>query len=163
MISVDPGTKVSAAARWADGELQSVWWAPIPIDSGNLVIEVPVLRPYGKADPQDILDLMRVVEKWAGQAGRIVEIKPETWKGQTPKPIHHRRILEALTPVEREVFAMACGHTVEDIRAYVRRACETLARLGVVARYSRKSHNLFDAVGIGLWYLGRTSRAGVKL
>lgn len=161
MISVDPGVKISAMAGWFDGVLVTVGWRP-PVSARDLVIEVPVIRPRRKGDSQDILDLMRVVERWASKAVNVVEVKPEIWKGQTPKPIHHRRLFEALTPTERAVLADASGRTVEDVRGYITKACQILARTGVVARYSRKDHNLFDAVGIGLWYLGRTDRTGTR-
>jgi len=59
---------------------------------------------------------------------------PATWKGQLKKHVCHARIDLALTPGERKIIPKLA-------KTYL--------------------HNMLDAVGIGLWYLGRLPKSGV--
>lgn len=100
----------------------------------RLVIECPYIYPKaGKANPNDMITLARKV-------GRIEErfdhvpikqvVFPRTWKGTVPKEIHNRRVIAKLDAREVETLhAVKCTE--------------------------KKLHNVIDAVGLGLWALGR--------
>ncbi len=60
---------------------------------------------------------------------RIRRIRPWGWKGNVPKAVHHARLIEALAASERALV-------------------EALPR----------NRDALDAVGLGLWHLGRTGR-----
>ena len=79
----------------------------------------------GKIDPQDLIDVNLV----AGALG-TQWVFPHIWKGSVPKAIHQRRIRSKLLDSEIRVLDK----------------CE------VAESYL---HNTVDAVGIGLWALGR--------
>lgn len=85
---------------------------------------------------------------------------PRVWKGQIKKPQHHRRIWSVLSPAERAVFSRECGYSEADIERKIEEACQRLAVTRKVTGYAWEAHNLFDAVGIGLWRLKRTGVAG---
>jgi hypothetical protein len=99
-------------------------------------IESQVIYPHSKADPNDILTLAREAGRVAGScaaAGATVRwVKPAEWKGQLPKDVCHRRVRALLTDEERAILTRDCR--------------------GMPAS---KRHNVLDAVGIGLWALGR--------
>lgn len=103
----------------------------------NIVIEKPQVyrAAQSKGDPNDLITLaIRVGEYkefFQHRADRVDLVTPAVWKGQVPKPVHHRRIDSKLTTEERMVVGMA-------------KVSEA------------KKHNVWDAVGLGLFYLGRT-------
>jgi len=98
----------------------------------GLVLEVPRVYPGPRAnDPNDLIDLALVDGLIAGEF--TVPLKtyyPSDWKGQVPKKIMTERIKKTLDEVE-------------------------LLR---VDRIGALDHNTFDAVGIGLHYLGRLNK-----
>lgn len=110
-------------------------WLP----AGTLVIEVPqVYRgAQQKGDPDDLLQLVGV-EGWLGgllMPARVVGYRPREWKGQIPKDVHNRRVEKALETYELAQFA-GCP-------AYLK-------------------HNVLDAVGLGLFHLGRLVGQGIR-
>jgi hypothetical protein len=105
----------------------------------RVVIERPMIYPGGrqKARPADIIALAVRAGEWGGKVaaftGSVPEyVEPARWKGQVPKDIHHARILAKLSPEEQAVL--------------------TSAGNGVAPS---KRHNIVDAVGIGLFAVGR--------
>jgi hypothetical protein len=80
-------------------------------------------------------------------------LKPEEWKAQLPKPVHHARLWESLTDRERRMFP---ADTEERIRIGVQRGRYTNSK-------GNEVHNLLDATGIGLFCEGRTGRGGVVI
>lgn len=96
------------------------------------LIEKPVIYPTNsKGDPNDLITLairageiggLFLTERWAP----VQYIRPQQWKGQTPKTINHKRTLNKLTMAE-------------------------IQRLPKIPK--SKAHNMLDAVGIGLWWL----------
>lgn len=97
----------------------------------SLVIEKP--RVYRerqwKGDPNDLIDVALVAGA-AGTLGRFHKfVHPDVWKGSVPKHIHTKRVLARLDRNELEL--------VQAIRP------------------KSLQHNAIDAVGIGLWTLGR--------
>lgn len=104
--------------------------------SGDMVlIEVPRHYPHReKGDVNDLLDLsLRAGElkAWAeGQKAKVELVWPRTWKGSAPKEIHNQRVLRALKAFELKLLPKS-------------------------PRAKKHDHNMLDAVGLGLWKLGR--------
>lgn len=98
-----------------------------------LVVEKPQVYRAGqqKGDQEDIIDTAVRAGIIVGKAVSVGELwtpMPREWKGQTPKPIHNRRVLETLTETER---------------------------VRVPKLTKEKLHNCLDACGLGLVKLGR--------
>lgn len=155
MIAIDPGAscgwahfddevesdpklvELSACGLW-DLDSRTILATPVSWDCSHLVIEDQVIYPKSKADPNDIVEL-------AKQAGRVRDrcrhfhgftwVEPRTWKGTLAKDTMSVRILEALNVSERRVYFTAADKVPEGVR-----------------------HNIIDAIGIGLWKLGRLGR-----
>jgi hypothetical protein len=114
-----------------DGELFVAWTCD------EAVIELPQVYPRSKPDPNDLIVL-------AASAGRAREaigwsksrfVLPREWKGTLNGDAMAVRIVEALSEDERRVYFAA------------------------VDKIPEGSHdNVADAVGIGLWKLGRLGR-----
>lgn len=135
MITIDPGVHKSAFAWWTSlGQLSTVAYYKLEDPSvglmvGRPIIEVPQVYQgrAQKGDPNDLITLaVEVGRIGACFIGGFELIRPRTWKGTVKKEIMTKRILSKLTPTEMDV-------------------------LGVL----RQNHNVVDAVGIGLWKLGR--------
>lgn len=139
MIYVDPGVHACGVAYFSD----KLHWARYirvedlseQIMGGQpLVIEMPRIYPGSgqqKGDLNDLLDLAAIVGYCEGLNGLRFppprRVFPAQWKGQVPKKIMTARILKHLTPYE----------------------------LDKIERVGAKDHNTIDAIGIGLWDLGR--------
>lgn len=96
-----------------------------------LVVEIP--QVYGRNSMVDENDLIAVAVTAGVFIGSIickelVTVRPAKWKGQVPKSIHNERVLAKLSADERDLLL--------DIP-------------------KSKLHNAIDAIGIGLWHLGR--------
>lgn len=106
-------------------------------DCSEAVIEKPQTYPMSPVDANDLITLGILVGEWKEylhRHGADVELAlPRTWKGTVPKDIHHRRVLARLTAEEK-------------------------TRLPKRPRAKNYDHNMLDAVGLGLWKLGRTTR-----
>lgn len=165
--AIDPGIANYYLAAFGDDRLAVVGRFPYPEPGSSaplaadklvdvLVVEDQVILPNGKH--RNLLALKERAEslRWIYAAARQqVKVKPNDWKGSTPKPISHRRIWRELSPGERVCFARAYGVRVDAIGAKIHDACARLARTGKVTKYSWDANNWLDAVGIGLWYLRR--------
>ena len=95
-------------------------------------------------------------------------MRPREWKGSLAKWIHHRRIWNALDEREQRIAADAMRHDPDTVREKIEGACRRWAtgqvtKAGIVKGYAWKAHNTLDAIGIGLWELGRTDRGGRAL
>lgn len=85
--------------------------------------------PRQKGDQNDLIDLA-VLEGMilgATNPAGIVLVSARTWKGNVPKDIMGKRILAALSEAER----------------------------AQIEGKGKRMHNALDAIGIGLWALGR--------
>lgn len=93
---------------------------------------------------------------FAGSLGcRATPIAPSTWKGSVPKPVAHGRMWTLLTDPERTLLG---GDAT-------RIAIEKAKRKGALDRWGKEgaryypsawlTHNLLDAVGLGMWRLRR--------
>lgn len=104
---------------------------------GQLVIEIPQVyrASKSKGDPNDLIKVAVQAGQWIERArlygASVYRQLPQEWKGQVPKETHHKRILAVLNPTE-------------------------LARLPKLPKSD--AHNMLDAIGLGLFHLGRISR-----
>jgi hypothetical protein len=172
-LFIDPGVEHLAGAWFQGPTLWQVGFYPREamlagsyFNLHGLVIEKPTVYPgSSEKDPNDLIDLAGAayfaegaIRARGGPPAHYV--KPFDWKGQLKKPQHHARIWSVLANDEREAFGRDAGHSIDFVEKKIDRACELLAQTGKVKNYSWAAHNLLDAVGLGLWYLGRTGRAG---
>jgi hypothetical protein len=137
VICIDPGVKACGLAKFVGDRLVYTCYAPREdIRTCNpwldeLIIEMPRIYPGSgqqKGDLNDLLDLAAVVGFLEGVlGGRTTRVFPAQWKGQVPKKIMTARILGKLSVEERNTIVSA----------------------------GSKTHNIVDAIGIGLWKLGR--------
>ncbi len=98
----------------------------------NKCLEVVMEKPENyignnkKKSLQGLFDLCSMVDQYIGVHKFY---HPKAWKGQVPKPAHHRRLQRVLSESELLLWSTA-------------------------------DHNAKDAIGIGLYHLGRTKRGG---
>lgn len=102
---------------------------PSPELFADVLIEVPEYQRGRRVNPNDLITLALRVGRIQGRvlaAGGTVElVTPSSWKGNVPKRIHNARTLARLTPEERVIVP------------------------------ANARHDVIDAIGIGLWRLGR--------
>ena len=108
----------------------------------TLVGERQVIYPGAKGlktNPNDLLDVAMCAGSFYGglleelRVYRVRLVEPAQWKAQVPKDICRARIEKLLSEEERK----------------------SISRGG-------EMHNVFDAIGIGLFWLGRAGRGMVK-
>ena len=140
ILSIDPGAEYYAYAEWYDGRLKGA--GLLGIDTPFALIGFPVVviekprvydrsaRDKAAAKGGSVVDLAIAVGRLVERAPYAVElVLPETWKGQTPKRVHHPRILASLTSGERSLLE---GMRKKDLG------------------------HVLDAIGIGLYHLNKT-------
>jgi hypothetical protein len=97
----------------------------------DVVIEIPrIYLGKGKGDLNDLIDLAVLAGGLSTLGTSAYFVTPSEWKGQTPKDVMAVRVRAKLTPQELALF----------------NACDCPASL---------RHNVLDAIGIGLWKIGR--------
>jgi hypothetical protein len=178
LLAIDPGVAPLAWAHFEAGALTACGFMPREaFAAGNwhdlhaLVIEKPRIYPKASGkDPNDLIDLAGAAYFAEGAihargGPRAQYVYPGDWKGQVSKPVHHSRIWSVLALAEQRVFERDAGMLAEDIEAKINRAIDLLARGirnkdGSPKEYAWRTHNLLDAVGLGLWYLGRVGLGG---
>lgn len=147
LITIDPGNTTGWAA-FSDGVLVHAGVdkkadlfggqgtllgcrSPAPT---TILIELPRWYPRDQVDTNDLIDLAVLVGEakrfYEVQGCRVELVSPRTWKGTVPKKIHNQRVLGCLTP--------------EEVAVMPRRP-----------RAKDHDNNMVDAVGMGLWKLGR--------
>lgn len=144
LVALDPGVKNLAWAQFGAGALTRCGLSR----EGSAVChahalaslscpDVLVLEQMAPRDLPNAADLIAVSHTGAYVAGAlrpVVLLYPtaKEWKGSVPKRIHHDRLAAKLSPAERAVIA------------------EVAVRVpaGLL-------HNVWDAVGLGLWGLRR--------
>lgn len=142
VIAIDPG-KDAGIAFFKDGFLYSTDLhnglgdyrvAEVSFQLGHVVCEIPQVYRGSRVSTQSLTTL-------AFRAGYLVGlmrpskqhlVKPAQWKGQIPKDIHHEQILRQLETPELLVLDQCLQNIPKS-----------------------KHHNVYDAVGLGLWYLQR--------
>jgi hypothetical protein len=144
LLAIDPG-KVSGFAFFSSdkrlmacglGDPSTYRWH-VPSAFSKVVIEQPRIYPGGRTkNPNDVLSVAVNAGEWGGrysfQGCEVQYVTPSGWKGQTKKEIQHARDWARLGEDEQEVVSRSLK--------------------GVPAS---KRHNALDAVGIGLWAVGR--------
>src|SRR5262245_29015263 len=135
MITIDPGVHGSGIAWWSNGHLVQISYhtvLPPQVDYHNIVIEIPqvYLGSKSKGNPNDLIRLAYAAGCLVGDRLGVETVWPRQWKGTIKKEAMLRRILSKLTPFE-------------------------LGMLQGLGLPPSKEHNVTDAVGIGLWKLGR--------
>lgn len=158
LIAIDPGKRVCGVSVWGCEPHQTqLLYACSIRPKGNLVnlpsqvedLWMSFVDGYGEAAPQFVFEVPRYYTKkrttFRGvdalfevldtfhRHGILVKdyVYPSQWKGNVPKKVHMRRIEKALTAEE-----MDCVDP-------------------------DGTHDMWDAIGIGLYATGRTSRAGI--
>ena len=136
ILSIDPGED-TGWAQSLHGRIVACGLNRPPFTRGTdrVVIEQPEYRPHSRVDPNGLITLAIRVGRAAERAviigvDLVDLVKPSTWKGSVPKPIHNARVRAALDPAEQAILA----------------ACKCPAG---------KLNNVIDAIGLNLWALGR--------
>ena len=138
-------TGVSALTTDLRNQFVARVWTPLhargvnlSIDSVDSAAEYMEWHPSAeKSNPTDLIQVATIAGVLAGVVGREVRfIPPSLWKGNVPKSVMHERQRRVLKPSE-------------------------LSLVNTVGRMSGESfHNAMDALGIGLFALGRMRRGG---
>lgn len=150
-VSIDPGKHVCGWALWSDRDLAAcgLWGPrvgdlilPPPLDVQVQAVYLEAMEIRGtksKTPPADLLAVEGAGHLFAGllRPRRLVTWTATAWKGSVPKETHHVRIRHALEPAETAILDRA-----------IKAAPRTNAK------------EILDAVGIGLYGLGRTHRGG---
>lgn len=147
LITIDPGNKTGWAAFSGTSLVEArviskddlfhgdshAGWA-IPGWMGSLPLVLIELPQHVKVPVMDLITLAVNVgeyKRFYASQGCVVGTEwPTTWKHSVPKKIHNRRVLAALAPAE-------------------------VAILPKRPRAKDHDNNMLDAVGLGLWKLGR--------
>ncbi len=170
-LSIDPGVRSMAIAKWTVGghELVEAWNEPDPTSGDGIMSELlerwgsPSVRLVNrlqahatpdsivgerqvvypgakglKTNPNDLLDLAMCAGAFYGALcvdlrASLRLVEPAEWKAQVPKEITRERIKAILTPQE-------------------------VSRI----RKGGEMHNVWDAIGIGLFACGRAKRGMVR-
>jgi hypothetical protein len=159
IVSIDPGIRATGVGVFLDQQLVDSGYIRNPLEAGLgaveafymareidkwlcmhgqpiidvLVLEWPQVYQVSKGDPNDLLPLSGVdaalVTKLWHPSLVVRQYLPREWKGQAPKEVMCERIKSRLTPPELDRVFDAGALT----------------------------HNVLDAIGLGLHYLGRLS------
>lgn len=153
LLAIDPGQRKSranlgwalfsndrladATVEWSSEDLMVPGYYPFHAENTPriAVIEAPRWYPREhRVDTNDLLDLSVLVGElkrhFAEREANVELVYPRTWKGTVPKDIHNKRVLAALSADELKLLPKR-------------------------PRARDYDHNVLDAVGIGLWKLGR--------
>lgn len=87
-----------------------------------------------KIDINDLLDVQTVAAMVAASNSGVESVYPPVWKGNVKKEVMTTRIRKALSSMEAEL--------IEEYRTWPKSL----------------DHNVYDAIGIGLWKLGRLNK-----
>ncbi len=146
LIAIDPGAHAVGWASFESGELRKCGMADRErvldglfsrVPSVNAVIEQPQIyeQRAQKGDPNDLISVALTAgfvecALVFGGASEVQYVWPRKWKGGVKKNLHNARVLAQLEADE----------------------LQALKQCGV---FASKRHNVIDAIGIGLWRLGR--------
>lgn len=140
VVAIDPG-KDAGIAVFCDGKLFRAALTTPDTDEivaswmgGHVVCEMPQTYKGSRVSIQSLLTLSFRAGKLVGMLHeeQYCLVKPAQWKGQIPKDVHHEQILRQLEVGERLLLDQCLQNIPKS-----------------------KHHNVYDAVGLGLWYLQR--------
>lgn len=158
MLCVDPGLRGCGVAEFNEHELLRAAYVKNPVEFGRgyvahngmggavagwchkasvALIEHPVIYPGSaqqKGDLNDLLDVVAVGASVASHYSKPITVFPSDWKGNVPKDVMTERIRRAITDEERSRIEKCPANLM---------------------------HNVLDAIGIGLWKLGRINKRGI--
>lgn len=154
LVAVDPGKNMLGLSFWDRGVLRWAGWSPVdaaPLpnvrsnarEAVRVIFERPRARrpedtPGGTAGYQALIDITFAGALYAGRVGALVAtVYPDEWKGGTSKAatkvyVVEQRVKGILSPEEWERIEWPSANS--------------------------KRHNVADAVGLGLFALGRCGR-----
>jgi len=139
LASIDPGVQRCYVACW-DASLLVKLVDVLP-EAQTIVAEKPQIYPgIPRTPPNDLVTLALMLGRFTGNI-KVEYVLPHTWKGQIKKPVSHNRIWDTLFTAERKILPPL---TYERIQQGLEGGA-----------YKWEGHNFLDAVGIGLWKLGR--------
>ena len=152
LACLDPGLRSVGVSIWERGELAGAYLVgPVPRveDIGqqattlaaavreiahltHVLVECPRVYPGGRTrNPNDLLDLSVVVGALCASAADCLTVEPRAWKGARDGDAFIAGCVQpSLTPAE-------------------------LRRVELRGVAAGLRHNIWDAVGLGLWYFGR--------
>ncbi len=155
LLAIDPGENTGWALFDSARRLFACGLGtPDPVPMGSLddvVIECEQLRGRSEKNPNSILLMARNAGEWFGRYADIAPvryIRVVDWKGSTPKDIDHRRTFAKLSPSELKQLLIGC----KDLSP---RSAAIDAAIRVGLTKADKRGNVLDAIGIGLWGVGR--------
>ena len=127
--------------RWGSPSVRLVNRLQRPANLDRIVGERQVVYPGArglKTDANDLLDLAMCAGAFYGalcveMRSNLTLVEPAEWKAQVPKDVTRRRIEGFLTDAEKAVI-----------------------------KKGGEMHNVYDAIGIGLFALGRAKKGMVK-
>ena len=162
-VAIDPGLRGCGVAWFRDGRLKVASYVEsrartargadcfvamadavyerrryLGCEHTHTIIELPQVyqSKHQKGDQDDIIQLAGVVGAICQTSGDDVQtVRPREWKGTIAKEVMTRRIDSRLDDAEKAA---------------------------IVRKSAALDHNTLDAVGIGLWYLGRLNGSADK-
>lgn len=146
LLAIDPGVDTGWATfngerRLTGCGLSRAGANPPPLEGlSRVTIECPALRPRGEKNPNAILKVARSAGEWAGRCypAEVVYVTPNQWKGTLPKSVSHARMWAKLDEKEKSIVDKAFK--------------QAPGRNGLAPGLR---HNVLDAIGIGLFSVGR--------
>jgi len=153
-VAIDPGLRGSGVAIFINGQLQSAYYVEVDemrergpnvwrqsgaavvasLTAANtnvttLVLECPQVYPEHRSRSDDLIQLAGVVGSIATAvpARRVVGLYPREWTKRVPKEERHARLKKQLQPGE--------ALRIQE------------------ASWKSLTHNVLDAVGLGLYYV----------
>jgi hypothetical protein len=139
LIAIDPG-KCAGVAIFDDGILTDAYVTgqiePLDHGAAEVVCELPRIYPTGKGkgNPNDLISVALSAGRLCALYPGTLYVFPHSWKAQVDGDIMCNRIVGLISHEEQTRYR----------------------KLPV-----SKAHNMIDAIGIGLWHLGRMGRGGV--
>jgi hypothetical protein len=131
-LAIDPGTHTGWAC-FVENKLETCGLGAPLLDVRRIVIEIPQVYPAHPVPPNDLVTLAFLAGRYVGGArvgAEVYTVFPHQWKGNLSKEACAARVRFRLSAEEKKV--------VDDLRVP-----------------AKQLHNVMDAIGIGLFALGR--------
>lgn len=144
------------------GEAREMWWTPSYVVVERTQADGRLAR--GTTTPAVMVGLAwntAAVAYTLARGAPVHEYTPNDWIGGTPKAALHSRILAALSPGEREIVAEYGKGGMMALRQAIKKNLQR----HVVGKPPLKHawFNVLDAVGVGLFHLGRVGKGAAPV